>query len=307
MHYVVPALGPDWLDPQYILDALGPWALWGAVAIIFAECGLLIGFCLPGDSLLFTVGLLTTTGVIKEPLWLGCVLLIVAAFAGNAVGYEIGRRTGPAIFKKENSRVFKKEYVDKTIAFFDKYGSRAIVLARFVPIVRTFITVTAGVGQMDRRRYLTYSGIGGTLWAGGVAILGSLLGSFEFVKNNLEVILLSIVLVSVVPMIIEFLREQAKSRRAASGSPGETSRFAPGEPDDPTTRPHPISGPAQWSLNDFGDHAVTAPPVPIPQAPGQPTPWPPSGNGEVPRWTPPSPWSPAPPDPHHPGGGRHAS
>jgi membrane-associated protein len=159
------ALGPSWLDPQTILESLGDWALWGAMAIVFAECGLLLGFFLPGDSLLFTVGMLIGRGTIDQPLWLACTLLTVSAFVGNVVGYEIGRASGPAIFRRPNSRIFKQEYVDKTVDFFDKYGARAIVLARFVPIVRTFITVTAGVGKMDRRRYLTYSGIGAVLWA----------------------------------------------------------------------------------------------------------------------------------------------
>jgi membrane-associated protein len=236
MHVVAPALGPTWLDPQTILHALGPWALWGAVGIVFAECGLLIGFFLPGDSLLFTVGLLVSTGVIRQPLWLACSVLTVAAFIGNVSGYEIGRRTGPAIFHKEDSRLFRKEYVDKTVAFFDKYGARAIVLARFVPIVRTFITVIAGVGQMDRRRFLTYSGIGGALWAMGVTILGSLLGQFSFINKNIEAILLAIVLVSVIPVIVEFLRERAKTRRAdrVPPTPGTPSAAPAASPAGPT-------------------------------------------------------------------------
>lgn len=314
MHYVVPALGPAWLDPQYILAALGPWALWGAVAIVFAECGLLIGFFLPGDSLLFTVGLMISGGYIDHPLWLGCVVLIIAAFLGNAVGYEIGRRTGPAIFSKEDSRIFKKEHVDKTIAFFDKYGSRAILLARFVPIVRTFITVTAGVGQMDRRRYLFYSGIGGTLWAGGVTLLGSVLGRFAFVQNNLETILLSIVLISVIPMIIEYLRERAKTRRAASDLPpsaavatagvvGTSAEHATAEAiaaENPTAHPDPTNAGGWDARSDVTNPWQTAPAVPVnqprwsaetavPQWRGQPdAEWP---DAELPDVAPaPSPW-----------------
>ncbi len=210
----LPALGPDWLNPDTLLTALGDWALWGAVAIVFAECGLLIGFFLPGDSLLFTVGLLIAAGVITEPLWLACVLLTVSAFVGNVVGYQIGRLTGPTIFSRPDSRLFRREYVDKTREFFEKYGNRAIVLARFVPIVRTFITVMAGVGQMDRRRYFVYSGIGGVLWATGVTLLGAGLGQVEFVRGNVEVILLAIVGVSVVPIGIEYLRERAKAKTA---------------------------------------------------------------------------------------------
>ena len=123
------ALGPSWLDPQNLLDGLGVWAMWGAAAIIFAECGLLLGFFLPGDSLLFTLGLLVGTGVVEEPLWLVCLVLVVAAFVGNVVGYEIGRKAGPAIFRREDSRLFRREYVEKTVEFFEKHGARAIVLA----------------------------------------------------------------------------------------------------------------------------------------------------------------------------------
>jgi membrane-associated protein len=222
MHAVL-AVGPAWLNAQYWLDLFGPWALWGAVAIVFAECGLLIGFFMPGDSLLFTVGLLVSTNVIKTPLWLACLVLTAAAFLGNLVGYEIGRRTGPAIFRKDDSRLFKRTYVDKTVAFFDRYGPRAIVLARFVPIVRTFITVTAGVGRMDRRRYLTFSGIGAVLWAVGVTILGSLLGQITFVQKNIEFILLAIVFVSVLPAVVEVLRERSRSRRAPAAQPTQPS------------------------------------------------------------------------------------
>jgi membrane-associated protein len=209
------ALGPSWLDPQTLLDSLGSYALWGAAAIVFAECGLLLGFFLPGDSLLFTVGLLVTTGVIKQPLWLACVVLTVAAFVGNLSGYEIGRAGGPAIFRKPDSRLFRREYVDKTSEFFERYGNRAIVLARFVPIVRTFITVMAGVGRMQRPRYLTYSGIGAVLWATGVTLLGSALGRFDVVKHNIELILLAIVAVSLIPVVIEVVRERARSASSA--------------------------------------------------------------------------------------------
>lgn len=181
----LPALLPTWLSPEHILNSLGD-GLAGGAAIIFAECGLLIGFFLPGDSLLFTVGMLITSDVISQPLWLACLVLTVAAIAGNIVGYQIGRTAGPAIFNKPDSRLFKHEYAEKTTAFFDKYGARAIILARFVPIVRTFITVMAGVGKMDRRRYFLYSGIGGVLWATGVTLLGAGLGRFSFVHNNLE-------------------------------------------------------------------------------------------------------------------------
>jgi membrane-associated protein len=204
------ALGPEWLDPTAIIGWLGPWALVGLAVIIFAECGLLLGFFLPGDSLLFTAGLLAVSAGVGAPLWLVCVVLTAAAFAGNVCGFYIGRAAGPAIFDKPRSRLFKPQHVVKTQGFFDKYGNRAIVLGRFVPVVRTFITVMAGVGRMDAKRYLTYSLIGGVVWAAGVTLLGAVLGQFEVVKNNIELILIIVVLVSILPIIVEVVRARRK-------------------------------------------------------------------------------------------------
>ncbi len=200
------ALGPEWLQPDSIISWLGPWALIGLALIVFAECGLLLGFFLPGDSLLFTAGLFVAQGAIDAPLWLVCLILVAAAFIGNAVGYWIGRAAGPAVFDKPKSRLFKPQHVVKTQGFFDKYGNRAIVLGRFVPIVRTFITVMAGVGRMDARRYLTYSLLGGIAWAAGVTALGFWLGQFAFVRENIEFMLILIVGLSVLPIAIELVR-----------------------------------------------------------------------------------------------------
>ena len=205
-------LGINWLDPQYLLDKFGDYALWGAAFVIFAECGLLVGFFLPGDSLLFTVGLLVSQDKIGYPLWVCCLVLTVAALLGNACGYGIGAKAGPAIFDRGESKIFKQSYVDKTHEFFDKYGNRAIVLARFVPIVRTFITVMAGVGRMGFRRFMVYSTIGGVVWASGVTVLGYFLGQIEIVRNNIELMLLAIVAISVVPIGVEFLRARAAQR-----------------------------------------------------------------------------------------------
>jgi membrane-associated protein len=204
------ALGPEWLQPDSIIAWLGPWALVGLALIVFAECGLLLGFFLPGDSLLFTAGLFVAQGAIDAPLWLVCVILVAAAFVGNATGYWMGRTAGPAIFDKPQSRLFKPEHVVKTQGFFDKYGNRAIVLARFVPIVRTFITVMAGVGRMDARRYLTYSMVGGVAWAAGVTALGFWLGQFPFVRENIEMMLILIVALSVLPIVVEVVRARRK-------------------------------------------------------------------------------------------------
>jgi membrane-associated protein len=226
------ALGPSWLDPGTMLNGFGSWALWGAALVIFAECGLLLGFFLPGDSLLFTVGLFVGSGFIKQPLWVACLVLTVAAILGNVSGYEIGRRTGPRVFSRPDSRLFKREYVDKTVTFFDKYGVRAIVLARFVPIVRTFITVIAGVGRMDRRRYLTYSAVGGLLWASLVTILGELLGKITFVAKNIELILILIVLVSVLPIGVEWLRHRGAAKGAARHAGEQDARRNPSPASD---------------------------------------------------------------------------
>jgi membrane-associated protein len=212
------ALGPSWLDPAQLLRILGPYVLVGLCLIIFAECGLLIGFFMPGDSLLFTAGLFVANGLIDMPIWLVCLLLTACAVLGNVVGYYLGYRAGPALFNRPDSRLFKREYVDKTHAFFDRYGAQAIVLGRFVPIVRTFITAVAGVGRMDRRAYFTYSILGGVGWATGVTLLGFWLGRITFVRDHVELILIVIVAMSIIPIVIEGIRARAQSQRTARSS-----------------------------------------------------------------------------------------
>jgi membrane-associated protein len=213
---LVTELLPSWLDPATII---GDYGLVIALVILFAECGLLVGFFFPGDSLLFTLGLFIARDDISQPLWLACVLTSIAAIAGNQVGYHIGKAAGPRIFNRPDSRLFRREYVDKTNAFFERYGAMAIVLARFVPIVRTFITVTAGVGRMNYRVYTTYTVIGGILWAAGVTILGYSLGNVDFVAKHIELILIGIVAVSVVPIAVELLRQRSKSREDPQPNP----------------------------------------------------------------------------------------
>lgn len=210
----VPSLGPGWLDPETMMTTFGDVAFWIVVAIIFAECGLLIGFFLPGDSLLFVLGLFIASGAIHINIALACVILTIAAFAGNLTGYWIGHKAGPTLFSKPDSKLFKREYVEKTNQFFNRYGNRAIVQARFVPIVRTFITAVAGVGRMDFKRFALYSGIGAVLWATGVTLLGYFLGNVPFIKKNLELIIILIVFISVVPMIFEWIRHRREARGA---------------------------------------------------------------------------------------------
>jgi membrane-associated protein len=206
---------PSWLDPEVILRGMGGWALAVLCLIIFAECGLLVGFFLPGDSLLFVAGLFVATGTIQTPLWLVCVLVTVCAFVGNVCGYWIGAKAGPALFNKPNSKLFKQEHVAKTHEFFEKYGARAVIMARFVPIVRTFITATAGVGRMDARKFFTYSAIGALFWASGVTVLGYFLGEVSFIEKNIDAMAVLIVLISVIPIVIEVVKARREKKQAA--------------------------------------------------------------------------------------------
>jgi len=205
------ALGPSWLDPEVLIEAFG---MLGVLTIVFVESGLLVGFLLPGDSLLFTAGLLSSTGTLPD-LWLLLVTIPIAAIAGDQVGYAIGRKAGPAIFRRPESRFFHRENVDRAHEFFDRYGPRTIVLARFVPIVRTFAPVVAGVARMRYRTFLTYNIVGGVLWGVGVTTLGYFLGQVEFVKANIEFVLIAIVGISLIPVFLELYRGNSRRRAAA--------------------------------------------------------------------------------------------
>jgi membrane-associated protein len=208
------ALGPSFLDPQWLISTFG---LIGILAIVFAESGLLIGFFLPGDSLLFTTGLLVADGTyLHQPLWLMCLLVSIAAVAGDQFGYYFGRRFGPSLFRRPDSRLFKQQNLAK-------YGARSIVLARFVPIVRTFTPIVAGASRMHYRTFVTYNVVGATLWGCGVTILGYFLGQVAFVRSNIEVILIGIVVVSVIPIAIELLRSRRRSARAPKAREAATA------------------------------------------------------------------------------------
>jgi membrane-associated protein len=210
------ALGPSFLDPHWLISTFG---LIGILAMVFAESGLLIGFFLPGDSLLFTAGLLIAGGtLLHQPLWLMCLLVSIAAALGDQFGYYFGHRFGPSLFHRPDSRLFKRENLTRAEAFFQKYGSRSIVLARFVPIVRTFTPIIAGASRMQYRRFLIYNVIGATLWGCGVTILGYFLGQVPFVRSNIEFILVGIVALSVIPIAIELLRSRRRSGRAPNSA-----------------------------------------------------------------------------------------
>jgi membrane-associated protein len=202
------------LDAKHLIDVFG---LLGVFAIVFAESGLLVGFFLPGDALLFTAGFFASgPSSIDASLHLPLVPLLlgvwVAAVAGDQVGYALGRRVGPALFKREDSRLFKQANVRKAELFFEHHGPRAIVLARFVPVVRTFVPVTAGVSSMEYSTFVRWNVIGGTVWAFGVTLLGYFLGQVHLIADHIELAILAVVAVSLLPIAFEVLQHRRGKR-----------------------------------------------------------------------------------------------
>ena len=220
------AVGPSWLDPESLIRTFG---MLGVLAIVYMESGLMVGFFLPGDSLLFTAGLLSANDVLPD-IWVLLVTIPIAAIAGDQTGYWIGRKFGPPLFNRPDSRFFKREYVDQTAAFFEKHGPRAIILARFVPIVRAFVPVMAGTSHMHYRTFLVYDIVGGILWDAGVTTLGYFLGQIEFVKNNIEFILIGVVAVSVIPVIFEVRKARREAASHQKPEPFENPIDEEGEP-----------------------------------------------------------------------------
>jgi membrane-associated protein len=208
----LPLLGLSWMDPQWLLQTFGQQMFWISVVIVFIECGLLFPI-LPGDTLLFFIGIFIGSGDLGVDIVLACVIMSASAFLGNVVGYEIGAKVGPPLFQR-NGRWLNEENLAKTHGFFDRYGNRSLVLGRFVPIVRTFITVVAGVGHMERRRFFTWSLVGAVLWATGVTLLGFFLGGISFLQHNIELTLLLIVAVSLIPVALEWWRQRRRASQA---------------------------------------------------------------------------------------------
>ena len=220
--------------PEFWLEKAGTSAVYVVVAIIFAESGLFFGFFLPGDSLLFLSGFLTSSGAADyvmagqpgealapvvdgmPPIGILLPLLFVAAVAGDQVGYQFGKRVGPALFTREDSRLFKQSHVTKAHQFLEKYGPKTVLIARFVPIVRTFAPIVAGVGGMRYRTFLTYNVIGGFLWAVGITTLGHVLGNVAFIRDHIEIAILAIVVLSILPVVIELYRSR---KHAHPGTP----------------------------------------------------------------------------------------
>jgi membrane-associated protein len=206
------------IDPQGLIQSIG---LIGLFLVVFAESGIMIGFFLPGDSLLFTAGLLTAGLMIDGDefvlaggrIWLVALGCVIAAIAGDQVGYVFGRKVGPSLFKRPESRLFKPAYIEKAEGFFARHGAKSIVLARFVPIVRTFAPIVAGASSMHYRTFVKFNIIGGIIWGAGLTLLGYWLGtSFPAIGKNIEIAILIIVFVSLLPVAVEFIRHRRNSK-----------------------------------------------------------------------------------------------
>lgn len=194
------------IDVQSLIATYGTLVVIVVCGLLFAETGLLFGFFLPGDTVLFPTGLALATGVLHFPLWAACLLFAIAAWMGDQTGYWIGRKLGPAVFRRPNSRFFKHENVERAHKFFERYGSKAIILAHFVPIMRTFIPVAAGVGEMSYNRYLRYNLVGVIGWTFGVTLLGAGLGQIPFFANHVDIVTIVFLVVSFIPILTEIIR-----------------------------------------------------------------------------------------------------
>lgn len=211
---VIQIAGMSWMDPNWWLNEFGEEFFWISVAIVFVECGLFFPF-LPGDTLLFAMGLFIATDRIDvivddnfTGLLLGMLILGVAGFLGNVAGYEIGRKIGPPLMQRDG-RILKKKYFDMTRDFFEKHGNKALVIGRFVPFVRTYVTVVAGVAQMERRRFFYWSAVGAALWVGSITVLGYWLGKeFPSLGENIDKAIVVILVFSAIPVAYEWLKHR---------------------------------------------------------------------------------------------------
>lgn len=221
MLYAPTAFLPDWLSPTNIIDWAGPWALVVVCFIVFAETGLLVGFLLPGDTLLIIAGLLThTSNVFGVNIWVVSLLIALCAFVGGEVGYFIGHKGGPAVFERKESGLFSRKNVERTNAFFERFGGLTVILARFVPIVRTFAPVAAGVGHMPWRRYSLYNFIGAMIWGFGLTMVGYLIAFIPWIRDlvveYIDFILLGAVVGTALVTIWHYLAERRKAKKAAA-------------------------------------------------------------------------------------------
>ncbi|HYZ67429.1 MAG TPA: VTT domain-containing protein [Mycobacterium sp.] len=194
--------------------------------VLFAECGILLGFFLPGDTLLLSAGIAVAAGTLSTSLTTLMVVAPIAAILGNFVGYAIGYRAGPVVFNRPDSRLFRREFVDRSHRFFERFGIWTILFARFVPVVRTVATVMAGVGRMRFPLYAVWTILGGIIWTDGILLLGDQLGSIAFVRQNkgyLDYVIIGVVVVSLAPVAIHYLRSRSRSRPRSGSRPRSES------------------------------------------------------------------------------------
>jgi membrane-associated protein/undecaprenyl-diphosphatase len=218
-----------------LMAVLGPLAVFLLMGVLFAETGLLAGFFLPGDSLLFAAGVLVAAGAIQLPIWLVAVAAFAAAVVGDQVGYLVGRRFGPRVFSRADSRWLSRDHVSRAERFFDRHGPKAVLLARFVPVVRTLVPAVAGMGRMPRRRFTAYNVAGGLGWAVGMLLAGFFLGGIAFIAAHIELLAIGVVALSLVPAGIAVIRRRVRrpSLRARPARGGW--RSAPRRAADPRT------------------------------------------------------------------------
>lgn len=200
-------------DPAQFIDSLGTLAVFAVAVIIFFETATIAGSIMPGDSLLFILGLGLATSLSAFPLWLALPLLFAAAATGTQVGYWVGEKTGPRVFRRERAWFFNQNTVERTREFFQRYGSRAVILARFVPVLRAVVPMFAGVGHMQKRSFLVNNLIGALTWSVGVTVAGYLLGQVTWVRHNLEAMIIGFVVLSSLPFPIELLRHRLAVRK----------------------------------------------------------------------------------------------
>jgi membrane-associated protein len=224
-----------WLDPDTLISSFGAFALLGVCFIVFAETGLLIGFLLPGDTLLVISGLLTFHGMhdlaadggIRIDIWWVCLAIGFSAFLGGEVGYLIGHKAGPRVFERRETGLFSVENVRRTNRFFERFGGIAVILARFVPVVRTFAPVAAGVGRMNYRKYALYNLIGALIWGAGLTLMGYFLGYIppvaDFVRKYIDVILISAVVLTLIPTLFHYVQATRKARKARADRAAEST------------------------------------------------------------------------------------
>ncbi|MDH6237937.1 VTT domain-containing protein [Cryobacterium sp. CG_9.6] len=211
--------GISFLDSEWLIGWFGSFVLIGVATVVFVETGFIVLSFLPGDSLLFTVGLLTATGAVPFPIWITCLVVFIAAFAGDQLAYYIGRKAGPAVFSREQNRFFNPKNVARTNAFFEKHGGKAIIMARFLPVFRAFVPVAAGVGKMKYTTFVTFNVIGAFAWGVGLTLVGFFLGQIAFVAAYSEYFIIGIILLSGLPILTELAKAALASRKSRGQAP----------------------------------------------------------------------------------------